>query len=76
MCTLYGNQVQGVQAAFLCYRKFLSYNIKSLRQDAHSREEVMCRKRPRSARECAKAHSLFSLQRMFLIAICGFVSYY
>ena len=63
-------------APFLSYRKLLSYTTKSLRQDAHSREEEMCRKRPRSARECAKAHSLFSLQRMFLIAICGFVSYY
>ena len=45
--------------AFLSYRKLLSYTIKSLRQDAHSREEEECRKRPRSARECAKAHSLF-----------------
>ena len=63
-------------APFLPYRKLLSYTTKSLRQDAHSREEEMCRKRPRSARECAKAHSLFSLQRMFLIAICDFVSYY
>ena len=26
---------------------------------AHSREEESCRKRPRSARECARAHSLF-----------------
>lgn len=25
--------------------------------DAHSREKEICRKRPRSARECAKAHS-------------------
>ena len=25
--------------------------------DAHSREKETCRKRPRSARECAKAHS-------------------
>ena len=31
---------------------------KALRaDDAHSREDVVCRKRPRSARECAKAHS-------------------
>ena len=30
---------------------------KALRVDAHSREEEICRKRPRSARECAKAHS-------------------
>ena len=63
-------------APFLSYRKLLSYTTKSLRQDAHSREEEMCRKRPRWLRECAKAHSLFSLQHMFLIAICGFVSYY
>ena len=46
-------------APFLSYRKLLSYTTKSLRQDAHSREEEICRKRPRSARECAKAHSLF-----------------
>ena len=32
---------------------------KTLREDAHSREAETCRKRPRSARECAKAHSLF-----------------
>ena len=25
--------------------------------DAHSRDDEVCRKRPRSARECAKAHS-------------------
>ena len=30
---------------------------KALRVDARSREEEICRKRPRSARECAKAHS-------------------
>ena len=30
---------------------------KTLREDAHSREAEICRKRPRSARECAKAHS-------------------
>ena len=30
---------------------------KALREDAHSREAETCRKRPRSARECAKAHS-------------------
>ena len=35
---------------------------KTLREDAHSREAETCRKRPRSARECAKAHS-FSLYR-------------
>ncbi len=37
---------------------FVPYIIKTLRGDAHSREDVRCRKRPRSARECAKAHSL------------------
>ena len=30
---------------------------KTLREDAHSREAETCRKRPRLARECAKAHS-------------------
>ena len=38
---------------------------KMLREDAHSREAEICRKRPRSARECAKAHS-FSCNRKFL----------
>ena len=38
----------------------ISYHIhKDAPQDAHSREEEVCRKRPRSARECAMAHSLF-----------------
>ena len=32
---------------------------KNAPRDAHSREEERYRKRPRSARECAKAHSLF-----------------
>ena len=44
----------------------ISYHIhKDAPQDAHSREEEVCRKRPRSARECAKAHS-FLLYRKFL----------
>ena len=38
---------------------------KSAPRDAHSREEEICRKRPRSARECAKAQS-FLLYRKFL----------
>ena len=33
---------------------------KTLREDAHSREAETCRKRPRSARECAKAHSFLT----------------
>ena len=33
---------------------------KTLREDAHSREAETCRTRPRSARECAKAHSFLS----------------
>ena len=44
---------------FSSYRKLRLLYDKSLRQDAHSREDVVCRKRPRSARECARAHSLF-----------------
>ena len=36
----------------------ISYRIKMLRRDAHSRDDERCRKRPRSAREYAKAHSL------------------
>ena len=38
---------------------------KTLREDAHSREAETCRKRPRSARECAKAHSFLFLQIEF-----------
>ena len=38
---------------------------KTLREDAHSREAETCRKRPRSARECAKAHS-FLLKKSVL----------
>ena len=35
-----------------------SYEKKALRAgDAHSHEDEECRKRPRSARECAEAHS-------------------
>ena len=37
---------------------------KTLREDAHSREAETCRKRPRSARECAKAHS-FSCGKIY-----------
>ena len=36
---------------------FVPCTIKTLRGDAHSREDVVCRKRLRSAQECAKAHS-------------------
>lgn len=36
---------------------------KTLREDAHSREAETCRKRPRSARECAKAHSYLRRKR-------------
>ena len=35
---------------------------KNAPRDAHSREEETCRKRPRSARECVKAHSLFKMK--------------
>ena len=41
----------------MSYRKLRLLYDKSLRQDAHEREDVICRKRPRSARECAEAHS-------------------
>ena len=55
------------QPRFLLYRKLrrISYQAKSAPRDAHSREEEICRKRPRSARECAKAHS-FLIYRKFL----------
>ena len=32
---------------------------------AHSREDVDCRKRPREARECAKAHSFMAFRDFF-----------
>ena len=35
-------------------------DTKNAPRDAHSREEEICRKRPRSARECAKAHSFLT----------------
>lgn len=35
---------------------FVPDTIKTLR-DAHPREDVLCRRRPRPERECAKAHS-------------------
>ena len=39
---------------------------KNAPRDAHSREKETCRKRPHSARECAKAHSLWSCHRKLL----------
>ena len=46
---------------FSCTRKFrwnsLVHKKARPANDAHSRDEEVCRKRPRSARECAKAHS-------------------
>ena len=41
----------------LFHRKLRPMKQKMLREDAHLREAETCRKRPRSARECAKAHS-------------------
>ena len=35
---------------------------KNAPRDAHSREEKICRKRPRETPECAKAHSLFKMK--------------
>ena len=32
--------------------------------DAHSHEDEECRKRPRSARECAEAHSFLAHMRI------------
>ncbi len=31
--------------------------------NAHSREDERCRKRPRSARECAGAHSFYAIEK-------------
>ena len=42
---------------FSFHRELRPMKQKTLREDAHSREAETCRKRPRSARECAKAHS-------------------
>ena len=54
------------RGSFLCTRKFrwnsLVHKKARPANNAHSRDEEVCRKRPRSARECAKAHS-FSLYR-------------
>ena len=43
---------------FLCHRKLCPMTQKNAPRDAHAREEGICRKRPRSTRECAKAHSI------------------
>ena len=52
---------------FLCTRKFrwnsLVHKKARPANDAHSRDEEVCRKRPRSARECAKAHSYLRRKR-------------
>lgn len=52
---------------FLCDRKLLSH--KTPREDAHSREGEKCRRRPRSARECAMAHSLLVLKEDMKMSI-------
>lgn len=45
-------------SVFLCNRKFRGIPCYIKRhKDAHSREDVDCRKRPHEARECAKVHS-------------------
>ena len=64
---------------FLCHRKLRPMTQKNAPWDAHSREKETCRKRPRSARECAKAHSflqLFSLYFFpcFIIQIIYFIA--
>ena len=46
----------------LFHRKLRPMKQKTLREDAHSREAETCRKRPRSARECAKAHSFSNVK--------------
>ena len=53
-----------LQGAFSFHRKLRPMKQKTLREDAHSREAETCRKRPRSARECAKAHS-FSCGKIY-----------
>ena len=57
-------KIETMALYFLCTRKFrwnsLVHKKARPANDAHSRDEEVCRKRPRSARECAKAHS-FSL---------------
>ena len=42
---------------FLFHRKMRPMKQKTLREDAHSREAEICRRRPRETPECAKAHS-------------------
>ena len=57
------------RGSFLCTRKFrwnsLVHKKARPANNAHSRDEEVCRKRPRSARECAKAHSFSRSQKMF-----------
>ena len=57
-----------MEGSFLCTRKFrwnsLVHKKARPANDAHSRDEEVCRKRPRSARECAKAHSYLYLKRI------------
>lgn len=51
-------------SVFLCNRKFRGIPCYIKRhKDAHSREDVDCRKRPCEARECAKVHSLFKVRQ-------------
>ena len=58
-----------MQGLFLSYRKLRSYTIKKRSaKDAHSREEEICRKRPRWLREFRKRNSLF-FARKFLFLI-------
>jgi hypothetical protein len=49
-------------SSFLCDRNFLLH--KNASQDAHSREEEICSRRPHSARECTIAHSLKFIDRI------------
>ena len=46
---------------------------KNAPRDAHLREEETCRKRPRSARECAKAHSFLLV--FLMLTLCGVMQY-
>ena len=46
-----------ISGLFCFNRKLYHMKQKTLREDAHLREAEICRRRPRSVRECALAHS-------------------
>ena len=56
---LRGEREEDESPLFFFYRKLRFHRVKKLREDAHSRDRKMSQMRPRSARECAKAHFFY-----------------